>query len=263
MQLLCLDHQTYHHGYIHNVQADYAYLVRLPCKPLAGVYRTEESGSAHPHHNGPCVPEAGKHHAHDGGLYRKVVLLVHVAEEFGLGTHASCGDGVQAAAGRHDKTVHRAEAGDGDEHINYRADGAAEHLVEGDLRQLLAEGPRCDYRIYVADRTHRPNVQRIQDYRDQSTENERTGQVLFGVFQLCVYGGRKYPALVCEGKADYRLEEALAADGSVFGGIYIVKHLKCRSVFETGYRADDAHKYERNELYNGHADLKLACDLGA
>ena len=56
---------------------------------------------------------------------------------------------------------------------------------------------------------------------------------------------------------------ALKKPGGVFGGIYIVKHLKCRSVFETGYRADDAHKYERNELYNGHADLKLACDLGA
>ena len=189
--------------------------------------------------------------------------MVNVTEKFRLGAETTGGDRVQTTAGRHGKAVHRTKAAYGDEHINDGADDIAEQLRECDAGQSLAERPGADDGVDIADTAHCEDIQCVNKNGEHRADDECQRQVALGIFKLGIYRGRKYPALVRKCEADDRLEEAFAADRSVFGGINIVEHLKGRAVYEAGDGADDAHEQQGNELYDGHADLKLACDPGA
>ena len=227
------------------------------------MHRAEQSGAAHPHHDRPGIPEACKHHADNGGLDGEVILIVYVAEEARLRTHAARGNGVHAAAGGHDQAVHRAEAGYGDENIHDSADDVAEQLRERKARQALAERPCGNDGVDIAHDAHRPDIQRVENYRHQRADDQCARQVLFRVFKFCVDACCEYPALVGEGKADDGLEKSRAVNGDIVGGIDIVEHLERRAVDKAGNGSGNAHEDERNELDDRHSDLELAGDLRA
>lgn len=154
VQILALDHQADHHGDVHDIQADDADFIRLPRQPLTVVDSAKQAGAAHPHDDGPGVPEAAAHHADDGGFDGKVVLRVDIAVELRLRTHAARGDGIEAAARGHDQAVCRAKAADGDKDIDQRTGHPSKDARERNTRQCLTKRPGRNDRVDVADRAH-------------------------------------------------------------------------------------------------------------
>ena len=223
-------------------------------------------GTVHPHDRRPCVPEAAHDHAENGGLDDEVILLIHLAEEFGLGTETARGQRIQTAAGAHDQTVHHAEAAHGNERIHDGADDAAENLGKGDARQRFTERPGADDGGNIAHAAHGKDVYAVKDGAEQSAHDQSERKVTLGIFELGVDGGGDDPALIRKRKGGNAGENGLEGGGAlhgggIVGGVDVVEHVGGGTGGETDDRADDCHEDQRDELNDGHGDLQLAGEL--
>ena len=86
--------------------------------------------------------------------------------------------------------------------------------------------------------------------------------------QFGIYRGCDYPALIRERKRRDTGKHALKCGrplngGGIFRSVDIVEHVRGRAVDRADDDAHHGHKQQRDELYDGHADLKLSRELRA
>lgn len=158
-----------------------------------------------------------------------------------------------AAAGEH-QTVHRADAGDGDEEVQDVADDVAEDVRKGNGRALFDQlRVRCTA-------GHADVVQQVGGDDDDAADCEGFRKIALRILQLGVDGCCNDPALIGERRCADGCEEdaALAAHNGEGRGDKVLRQL---TRGETGNDADDRHDAERDELNDRGGCLDLACEL--
>ena len=198
-------------------------------------------------------PQSSHEQSHDGRVCRHICCLIHSAENMRRRSFSPVCHSIKTAGTSHHQSVQSPNTGNDNEYKQQCAANIGKYRRESDFRTGFT-ACHDDFIFYSPCQTY--IVQGIYQYNENRAEHQRSGQVLFGIFQFRVNAGGTNPTLISETSTYHCRKQRISADFHNGAAGKILYH---NAVFQSINGANHCHQSQWNQFCHSGGYLKFPC----